>query len=47
MRWLIAIVLLSVCSLPVFALSPPPSYADAQRAFDQLPLNDRLNFKSR
>ena len=45
MRWLIAIVLLSVWSLPVFALSPPPSYADAQRAFDQLPLNDRLNFK--
>jgi S1-C subfamily serine protease len=45
MRWLIAIVLLSVCSLPVFALSPPVSYADAQRAFDQLPLNERLNFK--
>jgi serine protease Do len=45
MRWLIAIIFLSICSPPVFALSPPPSYADAQRAFDQLPLGDRLGFK--
>ncbi len=44
MRWLAAMVLLLGWSLPVLALSPPPGYADAQRAFDQLPLNDRLTF---
>ncbi|MGO9673557.1 MAG: trypsin-like peptidase domain-containing protein [Methylocella sp.] len=41
---LAAIVVLMAASLPAFAASPS-GYADAQRAFDQLPVTDRLTFK--
>ncbi len=45
MRGLGVIVLLIFSSLPAFALSPAPGYADAQRAFEQLSPGDRLAFK--
>lgn len=45
MRGLAAGVLLIVWCLPACALSPLPSYADAERAFSQLPIGDRLTFK--
>ena len=45
MRAMAAVILFVVSSLPALALPSPAGYADAERAFDQLSVNDRLTFK--